>query len=201
MKKIALVLLISMLTVSAVYAIDSSNWENVTVTGNVFKIPPQYTDGIMKETMYTYINWTTFQISDVGESLPTVYVFAEGDNATKEDLNINGHAVRYFNEYNPAANANVSRAFFSCGDSVYMISWQSDNFTDDVKEIIANAEPSNFSSSEFYDILKEAKEQYLEQQEEDLNTPYYYYDYSYDHQDNHHSFLDYYIAYRLLRSL
>ncbi|MCF0226863.1 MAG: hypothetical protein HUK28_06130 [Methanobrevibacter sp.] len=199
MKKIVIILLFSIMMITAVSAIDSSDWKTVKIKNHEFKIPPSYSDGELGDGKYTVDNWRNFEISLVDSSLPTVYGFADSDDAKMEDLDINGHAVRYFNEYNNAEKANVSKVFFSCGESVFMISWKSDNFTEEVKEIISAADPSDFTYSEFYDILREAKSQYNAQKQADANTP----DLVYAHNDNSYkkndNFIKYYLTYKRMQ--
>lgn len=200
MKKIIVLLFLCLTLITAVGAVDSGDWETVTIKHHDFKIPSQYAGGDLSDGKYTYENWRIFQISVVDNSLPMVYGFANGDNAYVEDLDIDGHAVRYFNEYNNAEKANVSKVFFSVGQSVYMISWKGNEFSDDVKEIIATSDSSEFSSSEFYDILKEAMNQYNIQEQSNLNTPDPVYIKSDNHYNKNDDFIRYYLTYRLLQS-
>lgn len=198
MKRIIVLLIVSLMMITAVSAIDSDGWQTVTIKHHDFKIPPQYSGGELDGGKYVYENWRVFQISVEDKSLPMVYGFADTEDAYVEDLDVGGHAVRYFNQYNNAEKGQVSKAFFSSGQSIYMISWKSDDFSEDVKEVIASSEPSEFSSDEFYDILKEAKSQYLAQRQADINTPdpiYYQPDHSHDRV---YDFMEYYMTYRLI---
>lgn len=181
--------------ISTATAIDTNDWKTVTVENHDFKIPPQYSNGELKKTGYVVENWRVFQITEPSESLSTMYGFAiSEDNAHVEDLNINGHPVRYINHYYELDNANLSRAFFACGDSVYLISWLSDNFTEEVKEIIATSDSSEISSTEFYNILDEAEKEYeIEKEAEDKA---YYYGYSHEKVEDKHHYRIYPIFYR-----
>ncbi|MDO5848346.1 MAG: hypothetical protein Q4P18_02320 [Methanobrevibacter sp.] len=199
MKKIAFVLIFSLMMITAVSAIDADDWKTVKIKGHDFKIPPKYNNGDLKNGKYTIGNWRNFEISCIDNSLPMVYGFADSDDAYMEDMDINGHAVRYFNEYNNAEKANVSKVFFSVGQSVYMISWKSNEFSEDVKDIISSSESSNLTSGQFYDILREALNQYHIQEQNSLNTPdpvYVQSDNSYHKNDD---FVRYYLTYKLLQ--
>lgn len=193
MKKIILVILISLIMISTVTAINTDNWKTVTVENHDFKIPPQYSNGEMKKTGYVVENWRVFQITEPGESLPTMYGFANSGNPYVEDLEINGHPVRYINQYYELDNGNLSRAFFSCGDSIYLISWLSDNFTEEVKEIIASSDSSELSSNEFYEILDEAQSSY--EVEKKAEEKAYYYGHSYEKAYHKHHYRIYPIFY------
>lgn len=187
MKKIIFILFFSLMMITSVSAIDSNDWKIIKIQNHEFKIPPQYNNGKLEDTYYTVGDWHNFRISMVDDSLPTVYGFAASDTAYKEDLIINDHPVRYFNEYNTAENANVSRAFFSVDESIYMISWKSNSFESDIKEIIALSDKSNLTTEEFYDTLKEALDEYNDDEQDDLNTP----DTVYINSNDHHHYLPY----------
>ena len=184
--------------ITSASAIDSNNWKSIEIENHEFKIPPKYSNGELKKDTYTVGNWRNFEISPVDDSLPTVYGFANSEDPSSEDIEINGHAVRYFNGYNNAEKANVSKVFFSVGQSIYMISWKSNEFSEDVKNIISLSDSSNFTSDEFYDILDEALNQYNYQKQVDLNTP----DPVYIQSSNHHGdndFIKYYLLSRASR--
>lgn len=186
------------MAITSACAVDFDSWKTIEIENHEFKIPPKYSNGELKDNAYTVDNWRNFEISPVDDSLPMVYGFAYSEASYGEDLEIDGHAVRYFNGYNNAEKANVSKVFFSVGQSVYMISWKSDEFSEDVKTIISLSDSSNFTSDEFYGILNDAQDQYAYQKHVDLNTPDPVYAHSYDyHEDN--DFIKYYLFARHAR--
>ncbi len=192
MKKIILIIL-TLMMITTVTAIDTADWKTVTVENHDFKVPPQYSNGEMKKTGYIFDNWRVFQITEPGESLPTMYGYAIDNNEEVEDLDINGHPVKYIKQYYELDNGNLSRAFFACGDSVYLISWLSDNFTEEVKETIATSDPSELSNTEFHDILDDAR---LEYEAEKLAEEKSYYNTPPKKEHNyHHSMLPFYYYY------
>lgn len=186
------------MAITTASAIDFDNWKSIEIENHEFKIPPKYSNGELKNNAYTVDNWRNFEISTVDDSLPMVYGFAYSEDSSSEDSEINGHAVRYFNGYNNAEKANVSKVFFSVGQSIYMISWRSDEFSEDVKNIISLSDSSNFTSEEFYDILNEALNQHNYQKQIDLNTQ----DPVYIPSSNYHEhgdFMKYYLLARHAR--
>ena len=187
MRKIIFILFFSLMMITTVAAVDSSSWSNVTIENHVFKIPPKYNGGKLNNNSYQIGNWNNFAILCVDNYLANNYGFEVDTYGPGEDLNIDGHPARYFHGYNKYEKCELSRIYFSVGKSIYCISWQSNNLTDDVKEIIASSDPSEISSNNFYNTLDSAYEDYIAEEEEDENA--YIPSSTSSNTHNHHFFI------------
>lgn len=156
--------------ISSVCAVDSSNWTEESINGHVFKIPPQYLGGKVNANSYTIESWNNFAILCIDNYIANNYGFEASEYGPGEDLDINGHPASYFVGYNKYEKTDLSRIYFPVGNSIYCISWQSSNLTDDIREMVAASDSPSISSSAFYDRLDEALEEYEAEEEEDRNT-------------------------------
>ncbi|WP_303335090.1 hypothetical protein [Methanobrevibacter sp.] len=179
--------------ISTVSAVDSSNWKTVAIEGHSFKIPPKYDGGELKAHSYTIGNWNNFEIACVDSYITSNYGYVASQQLVGDDLTINGHPARYFCSYNKYEKTDLSRIYFPVGKSIYYVSWQSSNLSEDVNEIVASSEPSQISEEIFYEILDQALQDY--KNEESLEKTYVpQQTYS---KSNHHNYLNYYIFYKI----
>lgn len=170
MKKIILICLICFIAIGSAMAVDSSGWKNETVNGHVFKIPPQYNGGHTNEDSYVIESWNVFAILCVDTYLANNYGFEASEYGPGEDLTIGDHPARYFVGYNQYEKTDLSRIYFPVGNSIYCISWQGSNMTEDVREMILSSDSPTMSTESFHSKLEAALSQYLAEEEADKHA-------------------------------
>lgn len=166
---ISLLFISLIISISCVYAVDSSDWNTVRVNDVDFKIPPKYDGGEMVDSYYTFKDLNTFGILCVDDYLANNYGYWY--NFKGENLTIGTHDVAYFTQYNKYVNHDVSHAYFSSGNSIYCICWNGGEMNEEIEEIIINTPDSSYDTSRFYEILNEAKH---EHDTEEANDNSYY---------------------------
>lgn len=195
MKKIIFILLFSFMMTTTVGGVDSKNWKNVTIGNNTFKIPPKYDSGKLNENSYQIDNWNNFAILCIDSYIANNYGFEASQYGPRTDLEINGHPARYFCGYNKYEKTELSRIYFASGQSIYCVSYQGSNLSEECKEIVASSDASEISADDFYNILDLALENYTLEEEMDKNT---YIPYTSTSSNSHHSdnsFIKYYFFY------
>lgn len=185
-------------SITAIAAEDSSNWEKVSISGNEFRIPPEYGGGSLSDGKYQINNWNTFAILCVDNYLANNYGYVYSSCSYSEMLTIEGHPAYYFCGYNSYEKTNLSRIYFACGESIYCISYKGSNLSSNINEIVATSPASSISSSDFYSILDEALDEYNYQKELDENTYYQQQSYSSnDHYNKGSSFVKDYFFFKM----
>lgn len=183
MKKLCIIFIsVLILSVSFISADDSSDWKTVSISGNDFKIPPEYDNGELSDYKYQINNWNTFAILCVDTFLESNYGYV-ASLSQGEKMTINGHPAIYFCSYNSYEKTDLSRIYFASGNSIYCISYQGSNLTSDIKEIVSSSNPSSISDSEFYSTLDDALKEHEIKENMDQNT--YYPTYSYDRSSSY----------------
>lgn len=177
-----------------VLSVVGANSNIVNIEGVDFKIPAKYSSGKLNNAGNSYSidnSVNIFSIACVDDFLDTSYGF-HSQKSHNENLTIGGHDVVYFWDYNSYEKNNVSIAYFSCGDSIYYVSWQGNSITSDIRGIIANSTPSSLSTAEFHDTLDKAKYAHDEQEKlDDMYNDNYYPAKNTKHGKNHLSMRDY----------
>lgn len=189
---------------------NSSNWKNINISGVNFKLPPEYEGGnyTIEDTHDYYMLDTVFDFSimplNTNSSIKDIY----GYESTIDELNsfeeetVGNHSVILLHSYRSIVKHNVTYAFFVVNKTMFSLSFNGNNLTANLKEMIKDTPSSKLSKREIYEILDHAQEDYLNEQEEYEE----YYDYTENYRsslkskdkDNHrHDFAKYYIAYRI----
>lgn len=184
-RKIIFFLLALSIVMSAVCAIDSSNWTTATVGYEEFKIPPEYKNPYKSDFhMYEYDeDIDVFTVRYVNPAIMELYGYFIEHNQAKK-VNVEGHDAVHFTSFDRHDDANNSKLWFSAGEEFYYIAWRGNEITPNVKEVVKSASDSNFTHEEFYDILNDEYQNYklinaIESQRSDYPT-----------QDKgHHSFV------------
>ncbi|MBE6501991.1 MAG: hypothetical protein E7Z79_06065 [Methanobrevibacter thaueri] len=184
-RKIIFFLLALFIVMSAVCAIDSSNWTTATVGYEEFKIPPEYKNPYKSDFhMYEYDeDIDVFTVRYVNPAIMELYGYFIEHNQAKK-VNVEGHDAVHFTSFDRHDDANNSKLWFSAGEEFYYIAWRGNEITPNVKEVVKSASDSNFTHEEFYDILNDEYQNYnlinaIESQRSDYPT-----------QDRgHHSFV------------
>ena len=184
-RKIIFFLLALSIVMSAVCAIDSSNWTTATVGYEEFKIPPEYKNPYKSDFhMYEYDeDIDVFTVRYVNPAIMELYGYFIEHNQAKK-VNVEGHDAVHFTSFDRHDDANNSILWFSAGEEFYYIAWRGNEITPTVKEVVKSASDSNFTHEEFYDILNDEYQNYklinaIESQRSDYPT-----------QDRgHHSFV------------
>ncbi|WP_407421652.1 hypothetical protein [Methanobrevibacter sp.] len=154
MKKIFLILILSIFLMSCVFA--SGN--NVEINGIDFKIPVQYQGGELYNGKYRLYN--NFTISCIDGNVPKSIGLWAREHKFSEDVEIGDHPVRHFSQYNQAVKGNHSHAYFASGKSIYEISWAGKEINEDIENLIKDAPSSEISSADFYNCLDESFDTY-----------------------------------------
>lgn len=187
-KKIIIILLTLSVLMTAVSAIDSSNWTNATVGYETFKIPPQYENPYQSDfDMYEFDeDIDVFTIRFVNPNIMSLYGYFMEQHSYIKKVNVSGHDAVHFMGIDRFSDKNNSKLWFSAGEEFYYITWNGENITPEIKEIVKSASPSKFSHDEFYSILNEEFNNYkivnaIESQRSD----------SYRSDDGSHSFVSF----------
>ena len=88
---------------------------------------------------------------------------------SSQDLNIDGHPVRHFCQYNKYAHGNHSHAYFASGDSIYEIAWTGKEIDSDIENLIKKTPPSKIDDDAFYDGMDLCLDIYKQQKIDKLN--------------------------------
>ena len=160
-RKIIIFLLVFSIAITAVSAIDSSNWSKATVGYEEFKIPPKYENPYSNDfNMYEYgEDIDEFTIRYVNPAIMDLYgYFLEHYQAKK--VKVKGHDAVHFTEYNRYSEKNVSKLWFSAGEEFYYIAWWGEKITPTIKEVVKSASKSKYSHEKLYDILNDEYQNY-----------------------------------------
>lgn len=163
MKKLIIILTLSLLLLSCVYAGDST----IKINDVEFKIPPKYQNGELSDNSYRLDN--NFSIRCIDNNVAKAIGLWAEEQEHSEDLTVNTHPVRHFCQYNKYVKGYHSHAYFSSRDSVYEISWTGKEITSDIEKLINNTPKSNMSNDDFYKMLDESYDTYKEQKIDRLN--------------------------------
>ena len=149
-------------SLTAVNAIDSSSWHTQKVGGVDFKIPPNYEGGDLTRSgsVYSVYNLNQFQISSVDDCLKNTYGF-DASKGHCEDMVISNHEGVHVTYYSAYCKDNLSKFYFSIGDSIFELRWKGSAVSPEIEEIVSNCQDSTLSSTEFHNLLSNAKNDYL----------------------------------------
>lgn len=161
LKKIILLLML-FLFMTAVGAMDSSNWTSATVGFEEFKIPPQYENPYSSDfNMYEFgEDIDEFTIRYVNPRIMDLYGYFIEHYSHIEKVNVAGHDAVHFISYDRSDDANNSKLWFSAGDEFYYIAWRGSNITPTIEEVVRSASDSSYNRTEFYSILNDEYQNY-----------------------------------------
>ncbi len=161
-KKLFISLLVLIMLIGSVSAIDSSNWTTADVGYETFKIPPQYENPYQSDFhMYEFDeDIDVFTIRYVNPNIMSLYGYFLEHNSYAKKVNVSGHDAIHFMGYDRHSGKNVSKLWFSAGEEFYYITWNGENITPEIKEIVKSCSKSKYSHDEFYNILNDEFENY-----------------------------------------
>ena len=162
LKKILIFTLALFILMSTTNAIDSSNWKNVSVGYEEFKIPPEYENPYSSDfNMYEFDeDIDTFTIRFVNPQIMSLYGYFLEHNSYAKKVNVSGHDAIHFMSYDRHDGTNNSKLWFSAGEEFYYITWRGSEITPVIEEIVKSASPSKYNHTEFYSILNNEYENY-----------------------------------------
>ena len=164
MKKMFMILMLSVLLVGCAYAQNNST---VDINGVEFEIPDKYHGGEMKNGKYQLNNIFSIRCidNDVANAIGLWATESDYDN----NLTIGNHPVRHDCQYNQYVKGNNSHAYFISGKSAYEISWVGSEIDADIEELIKNTPDSEIGADDFYSALDDSIEMYKQQRIDKLN--------------------------------
>lgn len=155
LKKILIFILALFILINAANAVDSSNWTEVSVGYEEFKIPPQYENPYSSDfNMYEFDeDIDEFTIRFVNPQIMSLYGYFLEHNSYAKKVNVSGHDAIHFMSYDRHDGTNNSKLWFSAGEEFYYITWRGSEITPTIEEIVKSASPSKYNHTEFYSIL------------------------------------------------
>jgi hypothetical protein len=162
MKRLFLILIVTSLLVGCVHA-----GEKIEINDAEFELPAKYSGGESDNDSYELDD--TFSIRCIDKNVPKAIGLWASECDSSEDLNIAGHPVRHFCQYNEHVHGNQSHAYFVSGDSVYEIVWTESEIDGDIKKVIESTPQSEIADDDFYSGLDVCLDIYKEQRKEQLN--------------------------------
>ena len=139
----------------------------VKINGIDFELPEKYQGGDVKSSGYELNN--IFSIICVDDNPINAIGLWAAEKDFSEDLNIAGHPVRHYCQYNRYVNWNHSHAYFASGESVYEISWTGSQIDADIEKLIKNTPKSKIDDDAFYGALDKSVSIYKELKKDQLN--------------------------------
>ena len=160
-RKIIIFTIVLFFLISAVSAIDSSNWTTANVGYEEFKIPPKYENPYKNDFhLYQYDDdIDVFTVRYVNPAIMDLYPYFL-EHSTAKKVNVSGRDAVHFTSYDRHDKANNSKLWFSAGEEFYYIAWRGTNITPNIEEIVNSSSPSKYTHEEFYDILNEEYKNY-----------------------------------------
>lgn len=150
MKKMFLILTLSIFLMSCVYA----NENTIQINDIDFEIPAKYQNGELYNGKYQLNK--NFSISCIDDNISKSIGLWAREQKFSEDIEIENHPVRHFSQYNKYVKGNHSHAYFASGKSVYEISWVGKEINRDIEKLIKDTPPSEISNTDFYNLLDES---------------------------------------------
>ncbi|WP_432645009.1 hypothetical protein [Methanobrevibacter sp.] len=187
--KCILLVIILFALIPHTFAIDTADWEDVTVNKVTFKIPEKFSNGTLNKdnTGYTHGEPFDFLIFSLvkNDNLKSMYGYSYNSKHLNdsEETEIAGHHAVVLYQYNDYYNYDFLEVFFATGKKIFRIQYNSDNVTDELKEIIKSTPKSEMTKETFLNKLDNAQRDYSQESyqknlEVDLEDSY--------HTDNNH---------------
>ena len=190
----ALFLIIILIALPHISAVDTGDWNEITVNNVNFKVPDKYFNESGDKTYaksYKYGNkFSIYSCMDYN-TLKNYY----GKESTSkgvmdiEQTSISGHdVIHIYNDYHSPwgdyGGLNKSYVFFSTGNKIFEISFNGDTLTDEIAEIIKSTPESEMSQDVFLNKLDNAQRDYVREDYEknlELDLEDYYRSYNDEH--------------------
>lgn len=136
-KKIIISLFALIILISAVSAIDSSDWSNATVGYETFKIPPKYEDPYSSDfNMYEFDeDIDVFTIRYINPRIMDIYGYEIEHSSKIKKEKVAGHDAVHFTTYDRHNQVNNSKLWFSAGEEFYYIAWEGNKITPTIKKL------------------------------------------------------------------
>lgn len=132
----------------------------VEIRGIDFEIPDSYLGGELKSYGYIFNNESTFSILCIDFLTDSGYAKIASESSFRENVTVGSHeAVHCVND------RNVSRIFYSIGNSIFSISWNSSEITPEIEKLISDSPQSNLTVSQFHSKLDNEMAEYLIEKE------------------------------------
>lgn len=185
-----LLIIIILVAVPHLSAVDTDDWDEVTVNKVDFKIPEKFSNGEMNKDNTCYKHGDPFDFLIFSlikyDNLKRMY----GSSITSdglidvEETEIDGHHAVVLYQYNDFYNHDYLEVFFATGKKIFRIQYNSDNVTDELKEIIKSTPKSEMSEDAFLNKLDNAQKDYVREDYEknlELDMEDYYRTYNDEH--------------------
>lgn len=189
--KCILLVIIFLIIIPNTYSVDTSDWEKVTVNKVAFKIPEKFLNRTINNdsTCYTHGEPFDFLIFSLvkNKDLKNMYGSSCNSNNLKdiEEMEIAGHPAVVLYQYNNYYNHDFLEVFFATGKKIFRIQYNSDNVTDELKEIIKSTPKSKMSEETFLNKLDNAQREYTSKEYQktlEIDLEDYYRTYNHDHR-------------------
>ena len=174
-KKILIISLTVFLFISSSYAVE--------VGGVDFDIPDEYLGGDGVGSGYRFEN--KFSIYDISDDVPDQHGFWVNSADYHKNLKINNHPCEFYYGYNTFLMDNFSHVVFPSNNCIYMISWQGNNITDEIRNMVSNAPASNISDSDFHKLLNDSVKVYKAERADKLSQDAIYNQYEAELKSKH----------------
>jgi hypothetical protein len=162
MKKMFLILLMAFLLIGCAWAND-----RIEIGDVEFELPSKYCGGDVNNNSYELND--TFSIRCIDDNVSKAIGLWASESKNSRDLNIGGHPVRHFCQYNEYVHGNHSHAYFVSGESVYEIAWTGEEIDGNIEKLIKSTPPSEIDDDDFYSGLDVCLEIYKQQKKDKLN--------------------------------
>lgn len=191
--KLALLLAILLVGLPCIYALDTSDWDEVTVNKVTLKIPEKFSNGTMNKDNTSYKHGEPFDFLIFSlikyDNLKSMYGYSStSDGLTDmEETEIEGHPAVVLYRHNDYYNHDYLEVFFATGEKIFRIHYNSSNVTDELTEIIKSTPESKMSKETFLDKLDTAQRDYEREEFEknlELDIEDYYRTYNDEHKHN-----------------
>lgn len=192
--KLALILAILLVGLPCIYALDTSNWHEITVNKVNFKIPDKYfneSGDANYEKSYSYNNLLIVSCVDYNTLKHNYGSDSTGKGIIDiEQSSLSGHDLIhiYDNYHSPwnkeSTGLNKSYVFFSTGNKIFEISFKGEELTEEIQEIIKSTPESKMSEETFLNKLDNAQRDYIREDYEknlELDLEDYYRIYNDEH--------------------
>lgn len=164
-----LLLIVILIAIPHLSAVDMDDWDEVTVNKVTFEIPEKFSNGEMNKDNTSYKHGDPFDFLIFSlikyDNLKRMYGSSVTGNSLidMEETEIDGHHAVVLYQYNNFYNHDYLEVFFATGKKIFRIHYNSDNITDELKEIIKSTPKSNMSKETFLNKLDNAQRDYIQE--------------------------------------
>lgn len=186
-----LLIIVFIIVVPHISAVDTGDWQEISVNNVNFKIPERFSNGTFDKlnNSYTQGEQMFFHITSLVkyESLKSVYgVFSTStDIRDIEEREIAGHDAVIIYDHNNYYDYDYISVFFTTGNKIFRIGYPSSEVTPELVEIINSTPKSEMSKETFLNKLDNAQRDYIEEDRQknlELDLEEFYRDYNDQHR-------------------